>query len=79
MISSSTRSSSSRPCAFGFRLGDVPVPVRYFPEASSIDFGRSVRYGVGTLATVAAFWLDRLAIRRSPLFAEKGSSQPWAT
>src|SRR5437763_571569 len=29
----------------GFRLGDIPVPVRYFPEASSINFKRSVRYG----------------------------------
>src|SRR5207248_5598302 len=35
---------------FGFRLGDVPVPVRYFKEASSINFGRSVRYGLATLA-----------------------------
>jgi glycosyltransferase involved in cell wall biosynthesis len=53
---------------FGFRLGDVPVPVRYFAEASSINFRRSVRYGLGTLATVGQYWLDRLGIRRSPLF-----------
>ena len=31
---------------FGFRLGDIPVPVRYFKEASSINFTRSCRYGV---------------------------------
>src|SRR5262249_58214380 len=53
---------------FGFRLGDVPVPVRYFAEASSINFRRSVRYGFGTLATVGQYWLDRLGIKRSPLF-----------
>jgi glycosyltransferase involved in cell wall biosynthesis len=53
---------------FNFRLGDIPVPVRYFPEASSINFKRSVRYGLGTLATVGSFWLHRLGLRRSPLF-----------
>jgi glycosyltransferase involved in cell wall biosynthesis len=55
----------------GFRLGDVPVPVRYFAEASSINFKRSVRYGFGTLGAVGQFWLDRLGIRHSKLFAEK--------
>jgi glycosyltransferase involved in cell wall biosynthesis len=55
----------------GFRLGDVPVPVRYFDEASSINFRRSVTYGLRTLATVGSYWLDRLGIRRSPLFRKK--------
>src|SRR6476660_3005071 len=52
----------------GFRLGDIPVPVRYFEEASSINFPRSVRYGLETLGVVAQFWLNRLRLRRSPLF-----------
>jgi glycosyltransferase involved in cell wall biosynthesis len=52
----------------GFRLGDVPVPVRYFPEASSINFRRSVRYGFGTLGAVGLYWLDRLGVWRSRLF-----------
>jgi glycosyltransferase involved in cell wall biosynthesis len=51
---------------FGFRVGDVPVPVRYFDEASSIDFRRSVRYGLGTLGAVGGFWLHRLGVRRCP-------------
>jgi glycosyltransferase involved in cell wall biosynthesis len=55
----------------GYRLGDIPVPCRYFDEASSIDFRRSVVYGLGTLAMLAVFWLDRLRIRRSALFAAK--------
>jgi glycosyltransferase involved in cell wall biosynthesis len=53
----------------GFRLGDIPVPVRYFPEASSIDFRRGLRYGLGTLRTVAEFWLHRLGWRKSELLA----------
>jgi glycosyltransferase involved in cell wall biosynthesis len=60
----------------GFRLGDVPVPVRYFAEASSINFRRSVKYGFGTLNTVARYWLDRLGIWRSPLFRPKAEATP---
>jgi glycosyltransferase involved in cell wall biosynthesis len=55
----------------GFRLGDVPVPVRYFDEASSINFRRSVTYGLRTLSTVGTYWLDRLGVRRSPLFKKR--------
>jgi glycosyltransferase involved in cell wall biosynthesis len=56
---------------FGFRLGDVPVPVRYFDEASSINFRRSVKYGLSTLGAVGSFWLNRLRLRRSPLFKRR--------
>jgi glycosyltransferase involved in cell wall biosynthesis len=52
----------------GFRLGDIPVPVRYFDEASSINFRRSVIYGLSTLGAVGVYWLDRLRLYRSPLF-----------
>ncbi len=53
----------------GFRLGEVPVPVRYMPEASSINFRRSVRYGLGTLAAVAQFRLKRMGFPPAPIFA----------
>jgi glycosyltransferase involved in cell wall biosynthesis len=56
---------------FGFRLGDVPMPARYFPEASSINFRGSLRYGLGTLKALGHFWLNRLKLYRSPLFAAK--------
>jgi len=52
---------------FGFRLGDVPVPVRYFAEASSINFRRSTKYGIETVKTVGQFWLHRLGIFKSEL------------
>jgi glycosyltransferase involved in cell wall biosynthesis len=54
----------------GFRLGDVPVPVRYFKEASSINFKRSLRYGLTTVGTVARWYLHKLGWR-SPLFPKK--------
>ncbi len=56
---------------FNFRLGDIPVPVRYFREASSINFKRSVRYGISTIMTVGSYWLNRLRLWRSPLFQER--------
>ena len=58
---------------FGFRLGDIPVPVRYFDEASSINFKRSLRYGLHTLAVVGQYWLDRLGIYHAKLFREKNT------
>lgn len=56
---------------FGFRLGDLPVPVRYFAEASSINFKRSTVYGLRTLGTMARFWLHRLWLWRSGLFRKR--------
>ncbi len=55
----------------GFRLGDIPVPVRYFDEASSINFKRSLKYGLSTVGVVCRYWLDRLRLYRSPLFQAK--------
>ena len=56
---------------FGFRLGDVPVPVRYFDEASSINFRRSLVYGLGTLGELGRYWLHRLGVWRTPLLTAK--------
>lgn len=54
--------------AFGFRIHEVPVRTRYFKEGSSVGFRTSVRYGLGTLATLVAYILHRLRLKRSPLF-----------
>lgn len=48
----------------GFRLADIPVPVRYFEEASSINFRRSTRYGLLTVWVMVQFWLNKLKIYR---------------
>ncbi len=53
---------------FGFNLGDIPVPVRYFDEASSINFRRSVKYGLQTLGVLVLYWANRLRIARSRIF-----------
>jgi glycosyltransferase involved in cell wall biosynthesis len=55
----------------GFRLADIPVPVRYFDEASSINFRRSFRYGLLTLWVMLLFWMNRLGIYRSVIFQPK--------
>jgi glycosyltransferase involved in cell wall biosynthesis len=48
------------------RVGEIAVPTRYFEEASSVGFRRSVVYGVSTLLVVGTYLLHRLHIRRSP-------------
>jgi len=52
----------------GFRLADIPVPVRYFAEASSINFRRSTQYGLLTLWVMFQFWLNRLGLFRAKIF-----------
>jgi glycosyltransferase involved in cell wall biosynthesis len=56
--------------AFGFRVGEIAVPTRYFAEASSVNFSRGVRYGFSTLAVMARYLLDRWGIRRSAQFRQ---------
>jgi glycosyltransferase involved in cell wall biosynthesis len=63
---------------FGFRIGDIPVPVRYMKEASSISFRRSVTYGLGTLGVLAEWSLHRWGLTRSRLFTPRDGSAPGA-
>jgi glycosyltransferase involved in cell wall biosynthesis len=53
---------------FGLRIGEVSCPTRYFPEASSIGFARSVRYGLNVVATAAAFRLQRWRLAKFSIF-----------
>lgn len=53
---------------FGFKVGDIPVPVRYFPEASSINFRRSLEYGLRTLWVLVQYWGHRVRLWRCGLF-----------
>lgn len=51
--------------AFAFRIAEIPVETRYFKEASSVNFRRSVVYGLKTVGTVAEYVLHRWKIRAS--------------
>src|SRR6516165_5066757 len=58
-------------CAyFGFRIGEISCPTKYFPEASSINFKRSVKYGLGVLGTTLAFRLQQMGLINSTLFTD---------
>jgi glycosyltransferase involved in cell wall biosynthesis len=57
---------------FGFRIGEVSCPTKYFEEASSINFRRSVTYGLGVLGTTLEFALRKWGIARSRRFDSGG-------
>jgi glycosyltransferase involved in cell wall biosynthesis len=57
--------------SFGFRVGEIPVPTRYFAEASSVNFERSVKYGLDVLRLMARFGLHRAHIWRSRQFTAR--------
>jgi glycosyltransferase involved in cell wall biosynthesis len=57
---------------FGFAIGEVSCPTRYFPEASSINFPRSVKYGLGVLATSVEFFLHKHGWGHCPIFSPQG-------
>ncbi|GAC1326252.1 MAG: glycosyltransferase family 2 protein [Chloroflexota bacterium] len=56
---------------FGLRTGEIPVPTRYFAEASSVNFERSVEYGLDVLKLVARYWLHRAGIWRDRKFTAR--------
>lgn len=54
--------------AMGFVITEIPVATRYFDEASSISFTRSVTYGLRTVATMSKYLCHRLRLRHYPMF-----------
>lgn len=57
---------------FGYRIGEISCPTRYFEEASSINFSRSVKYGFGVLSTSMKFRLQKMNLKKSRIFTAKG-------
>jgi len=53
---------------FGFRIGEISCPTRYFEDASSINFSRSVTYGFGVLSTAMKYRLQKSGIRKDSIF-----------
>src|SRR3954465_15994186 len=63
---------------FGFHIGEISCPARYFEEASSINFKRSVQYGFGVLGTALEYRAARFGFVSSPRFAQTGRRLPSA-
>ena len=53
---------------FGYSVGEVSCPTKYFPEASSINFRRSVKYGFGVLRTALTFRLQKMRLGHYRIF-----------
>lgn len=53
---------------FGYRIGEITCPTKYFPEASSINFSRSVVYGIGVISTALKFRLQKMGLKRFSIF-----------
>ncbi len=60
---------------FNFAIGEISCPTKYFEEASSINFSRSVTYGLGVLSTSIKFALQRSGLMSFPLFKPVGQKQ----
>ena len=56
----------------GFRAGEISCPTKYFPEASSINFRRSLKYGWGVLKTSVDFRLYKLGWSNPGIFQPTG-------
>jgi glycosyltransferase involved in cell wall biosynthesis len=57
---------------FGFRIGEISCPTKYFEEASSISFKRSMRYGLGVLATTLGFVAHRWGLFHAQRYGPNG-------
>ncbi len=57
-----------------FRIGELSCPTKYFADASSINFSRSLIYGFGVLNTAICFRLNRMGILRTPLLRKSRSN-----
>jgi len=53
---------------FGYQIAEITCPTKYFPEASSIDFQCSLKYGLGCLSTSLEFRFSKWGLIRSKLF-----------
>ena len=65
----------SQAIAFGFNVGEVSCPTKYFAEASSISFRRSVVYGLGVLSTSVAYRLWKWGLIKSRVFGNSPTAR----
>lgn len=55
----------------GFEIGEITCPTKYFPEASSINFSRSMKYGMGVLGTSFTHFFNKLGLMKSEIYKTK--------
>lgn len=55
----------------GFSIAEVTCPTKYFPEASSINFSRSMKYGLGVLGTSFTHFFNRIGLMKSEIYKTK--------
>ena len=55
---------------FKYRIAEISCPTKYFPEASTINFSRSVKYGFGVLATGLKFLIHKMKIKKVSIFVK---------
>jgi glycosyltransferase involved in cell wall biosynthesis len=57
---------------YGFRIGQISCPTKYFEEASSMSFRKGIRYGSGVLATTMQYALEKWSLGHFPIFDREG-------
>lgn len=53
---------------YGFKVGEISCPTKYFPDASSINLRRSIKYGIGVLWVSLGYFLANLGIYKSKIY-----------
>ena len=53
---------------YGYSIGEISCPTKYFPDASSINLKRSIKYGFGVLGVSISYFLARLSIFKTKIF-----------
>ena len=61
---------------FGYRIGEITCPTRYEPDSSSINFRRSVIYGLGVVGVSLQFRAAKFGLGQTPIFARNGRRLP---
>lgn len=57
----------------GFEIAEITCPTKYFSEASSINFNRSLKYGIGCLLTSAQYLFHKIGLLKSTIYKENES------
>ncbi len=59
----------------GFEIAEITCPTKYFDEASSINFSRSVKYGLGVIETSFLYFFNKIGLAKSVIFQKPGNSK----